>query len=443
MTLLLTLLLGCPRPIPEHLRVPTPDETAGMPDVAVSDLASAVAATIGKDPLGRAPKLLPDSLLQDISGTRPLRTFFAAVRDLESGNGRVDRTMQMLEEEWSGTVAVPLSRGYRLRVADPFLSSEITPGAADRLLPLLSSVLAVQADPAPRSALDWLADDLTSPLVRRYADRWVLTSWLSSPSIPTAHVATLLASAQYDDLRASPVGAILVARHDAGAADPAGFEALTRATRNALHEVAADRDKEQAAWADRRAALIAELGGDDPIGHLLAQAQAGLTPGASSERDAGGALLAVAARRWRRTCDVEPCGGLDRVEMMHAAGRWHRDLYGLAASWRVIALKESLDTLDVGRETVLFPRAIAQLVDALNGTGASAMDLRLLQRQRPDGTVWLSLSRAVGAEGSIEWEGARLALGRHLQREAERALSLVQDQSSRELLDRIARRAIP
>lgn len=440
----LVLLLSCSRTVPPHLQVPTDDGTANMPDVAVSDRATAVAATIGADPLARTPVLVNDAVLESLPGTGPLVAFGRAVRALERGDGQTERTMQLLEDEWASTVAVPLSRGYRLRIAENQLTTRLTPASADALIGLLSPLVPV--DPkqtAPRSAMHWLGRDLTPALVRGYADQWVLAGWLAHPRIPTAPVADLLARPQYDGLRESPLGALLTARRADGVAEEGAWPALQRATGLALEQAAADRDAEQARWSDVKTTVGTELGTDDPIGTLLQAALSGSTPGAHDDRAAGAALLAWAALRWRGACGLPSCIGVDRIDMVRMSGRWHADLEPLAATWRVIALKESIDTLDSGRDTVLFPKAMVDLVDALLGTGARPLEASLLRKARGDGAVWLGLSRAVGEEGTVDWEGARAALGRHLQGEAAQARSVVTEPEWKERLERIRRRAIP
>ncbi|HHO52342.1 MAG TPA: hypothetical protein ENK18_16090 [Deltaproteobacteria bacterium] len=223
----------------------------------------------------------------------------------------------------------------------------------------------------------------------------------------------------------------------------AGYAALLRATQLALHRAAADRDREQAAWAELLTAESEALGGTDPISILLERARSQLTPAATDDRAAGAALLALSAQRWIEQCPSEPCAGIDRVETMAAAGRWHSSIAPLAATWQVVALKEALDTLEVGHDTALFPTAIVDLVDALLGTGGGPLDARILRKQRPDPGVWLSIARAVGTEGVVDWEGAREALGQHLLAETQRAEELVSDPELRLHLERIHRRAIP
>lgn len=444
----LGLALGCPRPVPDHLRIER-DDPVQAPAAEVTDLPSALAAMLGSDPLARAPKLLEPALLSRIQGTEALSAYVEVVRALERGEGQTQRSLQQLEDEWRATAAVALARGYRLRIAEnqlanTFAEPEATQAALIELLTPLTP--GPPDDTLPRTPMAWLSGPQGGDTeIRAYADRWVLQGWLTDPHIPLEVLQPLLSAPQYDGLSKTPTGALVLARARASDAPvpEAGHADLLRATQLALHRAAADRDREQAAWAALLASESEALGSDDPIGTLLERASTQLTQAAADDRAAGAALLALSAHRWAGDCPSQPCTGLDRVETMAAAGRWHPSVAPLAATWQVIALKEALDTLEVGHDTALFPGAIVDLVDALLGTGGGPMDARVLRKQRPDPSVWLSVSRAVGTEGVVDWEGAREALGQHLLSETQRAGELIEDPELKLHLERIQRRAIP
>src|SRR5690606_31831546 len=157
-------------------------------------------------------------------------------------------------------------------------------------------------------------------------------------TVPLEPVARRLRSSQYDALRGSALGDLVLARAE-GRTGPVddGFEDLRRATLLALQKAAADRDREQAAWATVRKASVAELGDEDPVGALLARATATLTAAAGDQRAAGGALLALNAGRWHGSCEERQrvrspaaCRGLDRVDAIGAAGHWAPDVERLA-----------------------------------------------------------------------------------------------------------------
>jgi len=92
---------------------------------------------------------------------------------------------------------------------------------------------------------------------------------------------------------------------------------------------------------------------------------------------------------------------------------------------------------------VLFPRAMVDLTDALIGTGAGPLEAQLLRRRTPDPAVWLALGRSVGTEAVTDWEGARIALGGHLEAQATQARERCDDDALDPLFDRIIRRAVP
>jgi hypothetical protein len=453
-------LAGCPRPVPDHLQVQP--KTPPPSTVEITDVRSALKAMVGRDPLARSPVLPDPQMLEELPDGAPLAAFVRQVHSAELGQGSMDRLLQQVEDEWRGTPAVPLSRGYRLRLAENQLANKLNESESTEqsIVTLITPLTPGIADPTlPRRPLEWLGGKL-APLspeepatdpdsdrnasVRRYAERWVLAGWLSSPTIPVEVLVEPLEAPQYDALRTSGLGELVLARAQGAKAEPGpGMEKLKRATSLALMRAAADRDSEQAKWADEKSRAEAETGDPDPVGKLLEQAVADLSAGAGQEKAAGGALLALGALRWVDRCETPPCEGLDRVETFAHAARWDPEIAELAAIWQVVALKETLDSLDVGRDSPLFPQLAVDLTDVLVGTGAGPLEAPLLRKQRPDAQTWLVVARAVGSEGVSDWEGARVALGEHLQGEAQRASAATSEASWKELLDRIAGRAVP
>jgi hypothetical protein len=448
--MLFVALLACPRPIPDHLRL-DPAAASARPTVAITDLPSALAVVVGRDPLARSPTLPDANQIDEVVGGAPLAAFVRQIRTLEAGDGDIEKSLQALEDEWRGTVAVPLARGYRLRIAENELVNTATDAeqVQQSLLGLLTPLSNGPADPTlPRLPLAWLGEG--SP--RAYGERWVLESWLAAPEIPVAVLLDPLSAPQYDPLRESALGKLVSARASNASADPAPALAdLTRATHLAVVRAAADRDTEQAAWAERKKALETELGDPDPVAKLLERAVDGLTSAAGNPQAAGGALLGLAALRWVGRCEGSggggrkgtACAGLDRVETMSAAGRWDPQIASLAAAWQAVAVKEAVDSLEVGRDTVMFPTAMVELADALIGTDAGPLDAAVLRKARPDAAVWLAVTRAVGGDDATDWEGARVALGQHLSRLAARAASGASDAEVRAALETIGKRAVP
>jgi hypothetical protein len=280
------------------------------------------------------------------------------------------------------------------------------------------------------------------PHVQAYADRWVLTGWLDGPDIPLGPAAEALASAPYDALRESDTAKLLLARNAGPEVDPTpGLDDLRQATLLALIEASSDRASELGAWSDLKYEVGDPLETDDPIGFLLERSGERLRAAAGHDVATGGALLAIAARRWRDTCSWKPCTGMDRSQTMSTASRWHDDIRPLAATWRVIALKQALDSMEVGQETVLFPHTMVELCDALLGLGAGPLAADLLRHRSPDPAVWSGLSEGVGTSGVSDWAGARAALGGFLSSEAHAVQSQVEDPEWIELLEKISRRA--
>ena len=111
-----------------------------------------------------------------------------------------------------------------------------------------------------------------------------------------------------------------------------------------------------------------------------------------------------------------------------------------ASIWQVIALKRSLDRVDVARERPSFHRAMVDLSDTLLGTSTNRIDARLLLAGRPDAAVWLALSRRAGGADGTDWEDARTALGNQLAAACERALSHAPEASFVDAVERIQRR---
>jgi hypothetical protein len=444
--LCLVLLTGCGKKTPDHLQIKAPEQ-AQADALPITDLSSALSSMVRKDPLARAPRLPDIAALESIEGTRAIRAYIRQVLQLERGDGSVQRDLQALEDEFPQTSAVALARGYRLRVVENLLAT-LEPGQAASealVLELLTPLQGSSAqDTLPRPPLEWLVDGMVVPqAVRNVGERWVLTAWLRDPTIPIQVIGSQMQTPLYGGLADTPTGRLVRARVDGARGDrEPGLEDLRSATRLALMRAAADRDSEQAAWSDAKKDAAAELGADAPIATHLSNALESLTRAAGDDIATGAALVALGALRWEKACEVTPCIGLDRVETMRSAEAWG-DRHCDAEAWQVIALKESLDTMDVGHDTILFPKAIIDLTDALIGTGAGPLEAHLLRRRTPAPAVWLALGRSVGREAVTDWDGARIALGAHLEAQTKQARDQCDDDDLQPLFDRIIRRAVP
>jgi hypothetical protein len=437
---------SCARQIPPHLLVelPSGDEASQR---NVVDLQSAVALIASRDPLVRAPPLPTRASLSQFPEGEPLLAYLDTIASLERGEGAPGRELQQLEEVHPLTIVVPLARGYRLRMVENRLAGWNQPNEAleseiARLLVPLPA--AVSADSLPRRPLEWVLGGDTDPArIRELGDAWALRGWLASPELPLTAVALSISEPRYTMLAQSPLGTLLVRRASGStAASETGWSALEEATWLSLNRSAADRDHEQAKWASLRQKAGSTIKSDDPILALLEQARASLTEDASSDRSAGAVLLSVAAISWSEGCSPT-CSRVDRVTAMEEASRWHPQVQHLARVWQVIALKDAIDTLEVGHDTILYPRAVVGLVDALSGTGGRGLDQSLLRQQKPDPSTWLMIGRAIGAEGITDWDGARTTLGRHLASVVEHTVAGDPPERYLPLLERIGERAVP
>ncbi len=439
------LLAGCPRPLPDHLRLDRPPPPLGAqegPAEVVVDRASALAATLGADPLARTLRGPDPAALAGIAGTAPLVAFLTERRSAETAREPAAAVIAGLEAAHPGTEVVGLARGYGLTLAENHLRNTLVePRVAQRdALAAATPLRLGPDDPAnARLPLEWAGGPAGFLAL---TERRVLAGWLAGPDVPLAPVAKALAASPFDALRARPLGQLVAARGAGNRADgDAAFDDLRRATHLSLVRVAADRDNEQGAWADEKRRVAQELGVTDPVRALLERAFVGLLADAGDPRSAGGALVAATALRILDRCADAPCGGVDRSETLHAARAWHPDVGALAQVWDIVFWDQTLATMEAGRETGLFSTAVVDLADLLVGTG-NPVDGAILAKLRPDATVWLAAGRAVGSDGEIDWPGAHVALGRHLQVHAREAATGASEED-RALLERIASRAVP
>lgn len=435
---------ACHRALPSALSLPEPSSPATRSETAPTTRAALAAFTVGRDPLVRRPRLPELATIGGIADASFLGPGVAALIEAEKGGAP---RLQLVEDEARGTEITAWVRGTRYGLAERLIVEQGNegPSALATLAPLLTRLRPDPiADTRSRHPLEALAPG--RPLdetVRRMAQRWVLLGWLDGPDVPLAPVAAALRASPYDPLREGPVGRIVVARAEGREGPSAdGLADLRRATALALQRAAADRHGEQGAWADARRAVAVELGADDPIAFLLDRAHGRLVDAAGRPEGAGGALLAATARRLRQGCPDTPCASLDRVETIGRAAAWHPALVAPARAWTVVALKDAVDTMQVGHGTVMFPTALVDLVDALLGTGAVPPTAGLLTRVTPDPTAWALVGAMVGDDRADTWEKVRIALGRHLEREARAALE-VADPAWRPHLERIVTRAVP
>ncbi len=447
----LCLGIACSNHVPSALSLP-PDDAAAQA-VHVVDRASALAASLRGDPFARRPRFPDPSVLDRLEHVDALRDVATTLAGLERARGDLSAGAATLAARWPGTEAEALSWGYRLGLAERRLGAVTgapdadTMQAVTRILTPLPSVQTEVRHTA--SALDGLAprrEDLPDA-VRAAGERAVLRHWLAGPDIPLAPVAAALEAPAHSRWRSARIGRLLAARAHPDPTvpphSPEGFDRLREATGLALVRAAADRASEQGAWADQRRAAQETTQAEAPVAALLMQAFERFTPHAVHPDAVGGALIALEALRLENACDVPPCAGLyDRVQGIRDARAWSEATADLVATWQVIALKEALDALEVGQGTVRHRAAVAEMVDALLGTGGTPPPAHILAESGPSPGLWAALAASVGEDGAATWQDARLALGSHLAERAAIARS-VAPPAWHEPLDRIRRRALP
>ncbi len=441
-------LTACPARVPSALRLdppPTPAEAAEAGPVADRD--SLIAAVIHGDPLARTPRLPP--LTEVPPGGEALVDALTRLGELERLSERAADDAPLLAARAQGTEVPAVLRGYRLGIAEQLLAAWQGDPTRPELLPL-ATLLTELAPPEEGAAVarhPLLALTGAAPFagaLLAWAERWALWGWVEAPGAPLSAVAAALDQPQFDDLRRTAPAQLIEARA-AGRRDTVRGDiaaaALARATSLALEEAAADRDREQGAWADRRAEVAEALGARDPIGTLLATAADAALDDATTPRSAGVFVVASQALRLRGTCARPPCGGPDRVASLAAAAAWDPEVAGWSSTWRAIALKRAVDGYTVGHDTVRFPVALLDLTDALLGTGAAPPPVTLLTRRTEDAEVLRALATAVGGDATT-LDDLLVPLGAHLARVAAEARATAPE-ASRALLDRIAARAVP
>lgn len=440
-------LAGCKHDLPSALSLPEEMERLDVAEAArVTDRTSALVATLAGDPLARRPRFPSDVVMSTVDDADTLRALAQAVRHVEGPGRDLPGGLRALHDRWPGTEANAILRGYRLGIADRILGEDPSGDRHVRELPILLTDLALDrgVEPLAKQPLAALCEgDPCATALRTIGDRWVLTTWLDGPDTPLGPVAEALRGPMTTRLADSLVGRIVLGRADGATADTGpGLADLRRATSMALERAAADRHVEQGAWADTRRAAAEELSVDDPVGALLERAVDRLAAGAADDRATGAALLAAVAWRLQKSCDETPCGGVDRVEVFGRVPRWSNDLTPLATTWRVIALKDAVDAMEVGHDTVLFPRAVRLLLDALHGTGVRGLPVSLLAARAPTPEAWQAIGSVLGAPGATSWPEVQVALGAHLAEEASTAASFATG-DDRLRLERIAKRAVP
>lgn len=448
--LFVLVLAACNRPLPGPVALATLDQVTEAPErtFTVVSRHDALTMLLATDPLARRPRWPSQAQLDALDDGLVLADTLRGLSRIEGQGGDMVVALQRLAASAPGTERLALVRGHMLGLADTMVATYGDDMASAGLVdvgPLLSGLTPTEASALhTRHALAFLADGMPfAKAVRQHGDRWVLEAWLDGPHVPLQATAQALGTPTFDALSGSALGRLVHARAEGRKGDAApGLADLRRATTLALQQVAADRDSEQRAWRDRQQEVATELDSRDPIGALLDRAATTLTAAAHQDLAAGGALLAIQARRLVGGCDWRPCMGLDRVETLTSAARWDPSLEPLAQAWKVIALKRAIDGMDVGRDTVVFRIALIDLVDALLGTGAHPLPATVTARVRGDASLWATLGASLGDPSPQTWEDLHRILGAHLAQET-RLVGSLGTSDADAILDQIQRRALP
>jgi hypothetical protein len=420
---LLLLLVGCPRRVPDHLAL-TPAEKA--PPVGGDD---GMESLLDGDPLARQVRL-PTSRSKHAA----VASFQLVISEIESGQLEPDSSLQRLEENSRGTEAVALSRGYRLRRAERLLFSENEEDQRLVALGVTSFTSSATQVPFPLSPLAWLGETAA----RDFGEQWTLKAWLDGPEIDVQPAAEALQAEQFSHLSRHAFGRMIQSRaFHTNSGSSGAIDWMERAGTAALTRVSADRDHEQAAWADQRSALREELNTDEPPDiFMLKRARATMSFDCSTDKACATALAAEAALAWRTGCngDQTCIGTLDTLNSSERFGGPYSHI------WRVVALKEAIDSMDAGHDTVMFHRAMLRLVEAI-GTGKRP--LHLVRRKQAAPEVWLAVGRMLGTDGVTTWEDTHQLLGQRLQVLCDKALATDLRPEQQNAIQKIRSRAIP
>jgi hypothetical protein len=395
------------REIPPHLRV---DDGSGAS--APTAVGTSLEDLVGHDPLVRRP---PPAESGHWRTHGDAVEAWAAIARREN----VDPTdWDALEARFPSTLAVPLARGARLAVLEVKATEDLTPSSEASIARWLGHVQADEATATapPGPPLAWLGSKEPLAAALHIAERNVLLGWLDGPEIPVGAAAAAMQPGIHDRLLDEPAGHLLAKRAQ-GASDPdarvRGAAALARATLLALNSAAADRDSDQRKAAEELAKARVELGGE-PVPLLLAKARTELSMDATEDVAAGLALVALSAERVLDACPDRPCGGLDRTATLARSEAWGPEVAPWARTWRLVALKQGVDTFEVSHDRPTFYQVIPDLADALVGTGAGIVPLVLLQQRAANPVALLALSRAAAGVDSTDLEGTSLALRKRL-----------------------------
>lgn len=399
LTTVLFLGLGCGGKIPPHLQVTAPGSPGSADAAPPTSAEAALEQLLGRDPFLRRAHRGPAGWWDGAGDQARALQAWQGAPAFDPG------ARHALEQDHAGTVAVPLAQADRLLALEDVIRR--TAAGLDSALAEawgLESQPLVPRAPDARPEMDWLRARGSLPEATFYAaERAVLLGWLDGPALPLGPVDAALEDGRHDRWIDSPAGALLRARarnqRDPLAAER-GRELLNLATHLALAQVAADRDREQAAWAAEAGAVREAQGldeGADAIAHLLREARTALTRDAGTASSTGLALVALQAERLRDSCPDRPCGGLDRVWGLRRARAWGEEPARAADTWRLVVAKDALDRFVVGHDRPGVGPLLDSLAELASGELQRPVEIALVQRPAVDPAFALAYTRAASA----------------------------------------------
>ena len=412
---------GCPRAIPDHLRIDPVDaaEVAEAPTTGPE----ALAQLLGGDPLWRDVRSTPDDptlATLGLGGVARMRQALgrAEVADLAAVEGLAATDGTRLAAVWLA--------GLHAAAADVWLGTAPS-DVATGWTRAMAGLAPLRDEPEGRagglSAAAWLGDGAERVVALRSSlERRVWVAWLAVPRPWLGPVVAAADAGWGASPAAGPwpdlVRAKAQARED-GVARVEARDALATATGWALEEVVADDAVRRAAWRGR---VFAATGVEDPYAALADALRAVLYAAArdgGSDESVARAMIAGAALRALGTCEDRPCAGLDRTTTWAAAERLHPGSATEARAWSAWALRAAIDRMESGQDSAAFPRAALDLTDALVGRGMAPRDVAPLTRRRPDLWVWSSWGEGLGAPRAASWEDVRALLVVRLESEVQ------------------------
>ncbi len=411
---------GCLHVIPDHLRLDGPTSTPVVSTPTTGP--EALAQLLAGDPLWRDVRTEPDDTVLSTLGLGALARMRRVL--LDAAIPDLARVEGLAATDGTGLGATWLA-GLHVAAADVWLGSAPS-DAAPGWTRALQGLAPLADEPEGRaggvSAAAWLGEGTERvAALRSSLERRVWVGWLS---VPRGWLPPVVEAADRGWAASGSSGlwsALVRAKSEGREDDVARVqarEALATATGWALEEVVADDAAQRSAW---RARIFAATGAEDPM-VALTDALRDVVRAASldggRDESIARALVAGVALRTLGACDDPPCAGLDRAATWAAAERLHPAVTTEARVWSAIALRAAIDRLEVGHDTVAFPRAAVDLTDALVGRGLTPRDVAPLTRRRPDLWVWSAWGEGLGAPRAASWDDVRALLVVRLEQEA-------------------------